>query len=112
MNEAESRDMDREMHAAGKGRKSLRLPWPVKSGQAKHVGKEAVEDFMRSAPMGSQHESLRGILKAERVRWHPDKIQQHFGSMIAEEGTMKTVTAVFQILDQMWSETRIRQRQS
>ena len=91
---------------AAKSRAQLRLPWPVKSGRARDIGKVSVELFIRNAPGGCTREGLLEVLKAERIRWHPDKIQHRFRAIAAEENTMKHVTAVFQMLDQMWSDTR------
>ncbi|KAH7065317.1 hypothetical protein B0J12DRAFT_30866 [Macrophomina phaseolina] len=80
------------------------LPWPVESGKAKHVSKEEVEHFFRSVPMAD--DDFTAQLKTERVRWHPDKIQQRFGERGISETHMKAVTAVFQVIDRMWSEMR------
>lgn len=46
-------------------------------------------------------------LKDERVRWHPDKIQQRAGGTV-DEATMRNVTAVFQIIDRLWGEMRAK----
>jgi hypothetical protein len=79
------------------------MPWPVVSGKATHVSKEEIERFLRSSKM------WRGdpvaLLKAERVRWHPDKMQQRFGQHI-DGDTMKLVTAVFQVIDRLWNDRR------
>lgn len=84
-----------------------RVLWPVESGGWKDVDKELVETFFRRAPLADNAGAdLLGILKPERVRWHPDKIQQRFGSHGIEDGVMKAVTAVFQVIDRMWSELR------
>ena len=84
-----------------------RLLWPVESGGWREVDKEQVETFFCHAPMAENAGAdLFGILKTERVRWHPDKIQQRFGSRGIEDGVMKAVTAVFQVIDRMWSELR------
>ncbi|KAK0737008.1 hypothetical protein B0T21DRAFT_364230 [Apiosordaria backusii] len=46
-------------------------------------------------------------LKEERVRWHPDKIQQKLGgSDTVDPKVMKDVTAVFQVVDGLWGEMR------
>lgn len=79
------------------------IPWPVLSGKAKDVDKSAVERFLRAAPGWSADASA--MLKAERVRWHPDKMQRRFGQAVDEE-TIRGVTAVFQVVDQMWSARR------
>jgi hypothetical protein len=47
-------------------------------------------------------------LKEERVRWHPDKIQQRLGGRV-DEAVMRDVTAVFQIVDKLWTDTRSKQ---
>jgi hypothetical protein len=79
------------------------IPWPVLSGQAKHVDKEEIERFLRASP--AWKEDKVALLKAERVRWHPDKMQRRFGQKIDEE-TIRHVTAVFQVIDQMWNARR------
>ncbi|OOQ88120.1 hypothetical protein PEBR_13923 [Penicillium brasilianum] len=80
------------------------LFWPVESGKRRDVSPESVEEFMRHAPT----EDLLATLKVERVRWHPDKIQQRYSALGIEEEVMRSVTEVFQIVDRMWSEERVR----
>lgn len=79
------------------------IPWPVTSGKAKHVSKEEIERFLRGS--GAWKDDSSALLKAERVRWHPDKMQHRFGQHI-DVDTMKSVTAVFQIIDRMWNDRR------
>lgn len=79
------------------------IPWPVVSGTAKHVSKEEIERFLRSS--GAWKDDPVALLKIERVRWHPDKMQQRFGQHI-DLDTMKSVTAVFQVIDRLWTERR------
>lgn len=79
------------------------IPWPVLSGKAKHVDKHEIEKFLRASP--AWKEDAGALLKAERVRWHPDKMQRRFGKRI-DEDTIRDVTAVFQIIDQMWDKRR------
>lgn len=79
------------------------IPWPVLSGKAKHVEKEEIERFLRAAPAWKHDASA--LLKTERVRWHPDKMQRRFGQHIDEE-TIRLVTAVFQVVDHMWNARR------
>ena len=81
---------------------SKRMPWPVLA--SKPVIKSNIEDFMRRAPV-SDILSREQVLKAERVRWHPDKVQQRFGGKV-DEGTMKVVTGVFQVVDGLVEEER------
>lgn len=79
------------------------IPWPVVSGSAKHVSKDDIERFLRSS--GAWKDDPGALLKVERVRWHPDKMQQRFGQHI-DVDTMKSVTAVFQVIDRLWTERR------
>lgn len=79
------------------------VPWPVLSGKARHVDKHEVERFLRASPAWKDDASA--LLKAERVRWHPDKMQRRFGQRI-DEDTIRHVTAVFQIIDHMWNARR------
>lgn len=83
---------------------SKRIPWPVIA--SKPVIRANIEDFMRNAP-ADQERSMIQLLKAERVRWHPDKVQQRFGGEV-DEGTMKLVTGVFQMVDGLLEEERKR----
>ena len=91
---------------------SKRIPWPVLPSQTPI--KANIQDFMRHVPSSSllggesgAGKSRLQILKAERVRWHPDKVQQRFGGAV-EEGTMKLVTGVFQVVDSLVEEERKR----
>lgn len=96
-------------------RKSLRnlLFWPVESGKRRDITREGVEEFMRRAPppsgagstVGSK-DVLLSALKAERIRWHPDKIQHRYGALGLDDTTMRSVTEVFQIIDTMWNESK------
>ncbi|EAW14072.1 uncharacterized protein ACLA_071050 [Aspergillus clavatus NRRL 1] len=108
--------------AGGGGKKRFRdlVFWPVESGKRRDVSREAVEEFMRRAPgseaqtedaPGGEDDSsdLLAVLKAERIRWHPDKIQHRYGALGIDETEMRSVTEVFQIIDQMWNETRAKQ---
>lgn len=84
------------------------IPWPVESGHRKDVDLEAIERFFLYAPTAGQptEASLSKVLKVERVRWHPDKIQQKLGGQDVEEVVIQAVTEVFQVIDRMWSEVR------
>ncbi|KAH0536875.1 hypothetical protein FGG08_006278 [Glutinoglossum americanum] len=87
-----------------------RIPWPVDAGRFSDISREAVERFFLSMPFASRAPEepldLLAILKAERVRWHPDKIQQRFAGEGLDRGTMAAVTAVFQVVDRLWLEMR------
>lgn len=83
------------------------IPWPSITGRWKDVTKEETEDFFKHAP-GDGDRDLCTVLKMERVRWHPDKMQQRFGGTGLDAETMMTVTAVFQVVDRMWNEMKER----
>jgi len=84
------------------------IPWPVESGRRKDIALREVEKFFLHAPTAGQptEAQLGKVLKMERVRWHPDKIQQKLGGQDVDEDVMQAVTAVFQVIDRMWSELR------
>jgi hypothetical protein len=79
------------------------IPWPVISGKIRHISKEEIEQFFESS-MAWKADAMT-MLKTERVRWHPDKMQQRFGQHIDPE-TMKSVTVVFQVVDNLWNQRR------
>ena len=84
------------------------IPWPVESGKRKDVTTKEIERFFLYAPTSGQptEAQLSKVLKLERVRWHPDKIQQKLGGQDVEESVIQGVTEVFQIIDRMWSGVR------
>ncbi|RYP09563.1 hypothetical protein DL764_001248 [Monosporascus ibericus] len=98
--------------------------WPVESGRRADVAGQpgAVREFLvrgldaaaTAAREGrgeggeaGESEAFLAALKDERVRWHPDKIQQRLGGRV-DGAVMRDVTAVFQIVDGLWSDTRER----
>lgn len=84
------------------------MPWPVESGKRRDVSSAEVQRFFLFAPTSGQptEAQLGKVLKLERVRWHPDKIQQKLGGQDVEEAVIQAVTEVFQIVDQLWSDVR------
>lgn len=96
-----------EGYLAGWEGREGKIFWPVESGKMEDVGTGKVENFFkRVAEIGGV--DLGDVLKKERVRWHPDKMQQRAGEVGIDRGTMKVVTAVFQVVDRLWSEMRKR----
>ncbi|KAH8805572.1 hypothetical protein F5884DRAFT_679422 [Xylogone sp. PMI_703] len=87
------------------------IPWPVESGDYRDVNALELKRFFLYAPSSGQptETQLGKVLKLERVRWHPDKIQQKLGGQDVEESVIRQVTAVFQTIDQLWSEVRERE---
>lgn len=82
------------------------MAWPVESGQRDDIAEEAVRSFfVRGLAMEElSKEAFVSKLKDERVRWHPDKIQQRLGGKFEE--VTRDVTAVFQIIDRLWADMR------
>ncbi|EHK18759.1 uncharacterized protein TRIVIDRAFT_129668, partial [Trichoderma virens Gv29-8] len=79
------------------------LAWPVLSGQRKDVNEEAVREFFIHG-IGLEdigEKEFAAKLKDERVRWHPDKIQQKLGVQSGSD-VIKDVTAIFQVVDRLW----------
>lgn len=88
------------------------LPWPVESGKRTDVDSREVERFFLYAPSSGQptESQLGTVLKFERVRWHPDKIQQKLGGQDISDDVIQAVTEVFQVIDKMWAELRARKK--
>ena len=102
---AYARKWDETFNDGAEGSMKERISWPVESGKWQDVEKDAVEAFFRHGA-GLEGVILGEVLKRERVRWHPDKMQQRAGSGGVDDETMKAVTAVFQVVDRLWGETR------
>ncbi|KAG5977874.1 hypothetical protein E4U55_006464 [Claviceps digitariae] len=94
------------------------LAWPVAAtdgnGSARPGGGQVVnEEDVRSFYVhgldvdGIGEREFVSKLKEERVRWHPDKMQQRLGGKVNSE-VMRDVTAVFQIIDKLWTDMRAR----
>ncbi|TLS30559.1 hypothetical protein PpBr36_03384 [Pyricularia pennisetigena] len=93
--------------------------WPVESGRRADVDSARVKAFFTQCLDALADEAADGKadkrtggdvaarLKEERVRWHPDKIQQRLGGRV-DEDLGRDVTAVFQIVDSLWSEMRAK----
>ena len=82
------------------------VPWPTRSARQEDVDRIEVETFLRDAPtVRADDGALRTLVKAERVKWHPDKMQQRFGGRLSDED-VRSVTAVFQIIDSMWDDMK------
>lgn len=99
---------EKEKDTTTEQRKPLRnlLFWPVESGKRKDITPQSVEEFLRHAPPAQ--DDLLATLKAERIRWHPDKIQHRYAVLGIDEVVMRSVTEVFQIVDRLWSAERER----
>lgn len=84
-----------------------RIPWPVEGGRFEDVGKEEVEMFFKGVVEHSAGGlELGKVLKGERVRWHPDKMMQRMGGEAIDEGTLRKITAVFQVVDRLFGDCK------
>ncbi|SZF00941.1 unnamed protein product [Blumeria hordei] len=84
------------------------IPWPTASGNQTDIDIKEIERFFMLAPTSGQPSQIQlgKTLKLERIRWHPDKIQQKFGSQDVSKDILKAVTSIFQIIDSLWSRSR------
>ncbi|KAK8140332.1 hypothetical protein PG984_000398 [Apiospora sp. TS-2023a] len=92
------------------------MSWPVarsggsgSSGDRAEISSETVRAFFVNGldPIEIGESVFLAKLKEERVRWHPDKIQQRLGPGF-DEAVRRDVTAVFQIIDKLWSDIRAK----
>ncbi|KAK4650150.1 hypothetical protein QC762_701880 [Podospora pseudocomata] len=89
-----------------------KIPWPIGVERDEEGGFRAGEVrtfFVNGLGLEETGEKeFVARLKEERVRWHPDKIQQRLlgGSGTVDKGVMRDVTAVFQVVDGLWGELR------
>lgn len=96
----------------GKKFDAEKIPWPVNrevlpGGKIEEMDPETVRAFFVHGigleELGEKEFAVR--LKDERVRWHPDKMQQRLGGNV-DATIMRDVTAIFQIVDRLWNDTR------
>lgn len=90
-----------------------KIPWPTKSGRRRDVDEEEVRAFfvrgLDLETLGEKEFSAK--LKEQRVRWHPDKVQQKLGGREkADERVMKDVTVVFQVIDTLYDDLRSKSK--
>ena len=87
------------------GKTVREIPWP-EEGKTE-VDTETLRVFfvngLNLEELGEKEFAAR--LKDERVRWHPDKMQQRLGGTV-DEAVMRDVTAIFQVIDALWNDTR------
>ncbi len=102
------------------------IPWPVPPPRARDGGgggdvdqaaaKAAEEAYAKevraffTGDAGDTDTTETGLLarlRDERVRWHPDKMQQRLGGSV-DATVLRDVTAIFQVVDRLWGEMRKR----
>ncbi|KAH8894822.1 hypothetical protein GQ53DRAFT_744236 [Thozetella sp. PMI_491] len=85
------------------------IPWPLRSDHAREVEADTVRAFFVNGidleELGEKGFAAR--LKEERVRWHPDKMQQKLGGKV-DAAVMRDITAIFQTIDKLWDDTRAK----
>ena len=83
------------------------MAWPVEDGRRADVDEKKVKTFfVKGLGLEDIGEKIfTAKLREERVRWHPDKIQQRLGGEVDRE-VMKDVTAIFQIIDSLWADMK------
>lgn len=86
-----------------------RIPWPIESGSSRDLSAPEVRKFFDHVAAhnnagGDETQVRHTMMKTERVRWHPDKMQQRYGGLCLEKHVMEHITAVFQILDELRTE--------
>ncbi|KAK8050571.1 hypothetical protein PG994_012301 [Apiospora phragmitis] len=89
------------------------MSWPVaknssssSSAERAEISPETVRDFFVNGldPIEIGESVFLAKLKEERFRWHPDKIQAEARAC----NVRRDVTAVFQIIDKLWSDVRAK----
>jgi len=86
------------------------IPWPTRERSSNEgMDEDSIKTFfvdgLGSEELGESEFAAR--LKEERVRWHPDKMQQRLGGQgQADAAVMKKVTAIFQVIDCLWNVAR------
>lgn len=84
------------------------IPWPTGSGMREDIRETTVRSFFTDglgASAGSAE--FAAGLKEQRVRWHPDKMQQKMGGKDkVAKGVMADITMVFQVIDTLYNDFR------
>lgn len=79
----------------------------VEDGEEEEIEEQEVRSFFVQGLAAEEigEAAFVARLKDERVRWHPDKIQQRLGGKV-DDKVMRDVTAIFQIIDRLWADMR------
>jgi len=97
--------LDRKERSDEESKHDQLIPWPVLSGKSKDIDAQHIHAFFDHSPKDQlAGRSLKDLLKKERVRWHPDKMQQRLGGKL-DTDTLRSITAVFQLIDDMRTKT-------
>lgn len=82
--------------------------WPTGSGHRSGVSEKAVRSFFINGcdlkAIGAREFAAK--LKEQRVRWHPDKMQQKLGGKDrVTKGVMADITMIFQVIDTLYNDS-------
>lgn len=81
------------------------LPWPVRAGTWQEVNERSVEDFFRRALKQQDPCEFKRLLRAQALRWHPDRMLQLLGPR-ASGDVMSHATLVAQVINTMMERVR------
>ncbi|KAL3483858.1 hypothetical protein BJX62DRAFT_230688 [Aspergillus germanicus] len=102
----------RNMPAVSRASRNPRtaIPWPTDIGSfrsCQDVSPYDVQAFFGYGVSISGRGQLLAILKVERSKWHPDKVQHLFGAQV-DEATMNRVTQISQIVNQLYTQEQAK----
>ncbi|OJJ96292.1 hypothetical protein ASPACDRAFT_47063 [Aspergillus aculeatus ATCC 16872] len=86
------------------------IPWPTEAGSfrsCRDVAQSDIEAFLHYGASMNARSQLLSILKVERLRWHPDKLQHLFCARV-DETTINKVTEISQIVNQLYTYEQAR----
>lgn len=81
------------------------VPWPLMKERASKDGEDLLLSLLRTSA-----DDLHSFIQRERLRWHPDKFIQTFGSRLSKldrDAILLGVNTVSQLLNSLASEQRI-----
>ncbi|PSR94442.1 hypothetical protein BD289DRAFT_363538 [Coniella lustricola] len=85
------------------------IAWPTATGDNSNMTERGIRSFfvhgLDLKNLGRTEFAAQ--LKAHRVRWHPDKMQQRLGGKDkVDKRIMADITLIFQVIDTLWEDTR------
>lgn len=85
------------------------IPWPTLTGARNGITEREIRSFLvrglELKTVGSKEFLAR--LKEQRVRWHPDKMQQKMGGKDkVDKRVMADITMIFQVIDTLYDDIR------
>ncbi|KAJ4422423.1 hypothetical protein N0V82_002871 [Gnomoniopsis sp. IMI 355080] len=85
------------------------IPWPTLTSGRKGITEREIRSFLvrglELKTVGAKEFLAR--LKEQRVRWHPDKMQQKMGGKDnVDKAVMADITMIFQVIDTLYDDIR------